>query len=160
MKHIDLRNAKSEMKHSLNMSYSRWDATKERSVSTNRLIPTEAQREKKAKNQNETTHTNMKKQSLSDLWDIILDKLTDEIEFLGVEWEKDQRKYIWQKKAQDLFENLNPTEKSSSKDKQSQWYSIKTSTRKPYQWRSIKLLKIHDKKKTLKANRRKKSHVE
>lgn len=50
--------------------------------------------QKKAKNQNKTTHTNTKKQSLSDLWDIILDKLTNEIEFLGAEWEKDQKKYI------------------------------------------------------------------
>lgn len=96
MKLTNLRSTEPEMKHSLSKFHSRGDTTKERSVCSNllanELVPTEAQRGKKAKNK--TTHTNTKKQSLSDLWDVILDRLTDEIEFLGVEWEKDQRKYI------------------------------------------------------------------
>lgn len=52
-------------------------------------------REKKAK-ENKTTHTNKytKKQSFGDLWDIIRWFNIDEVEFLGLEWEEDQRKHI------------------------------------------------------------------
>lgn len=52
-------------------------------------------REKKVK-ENKIIYINkyIKKQSFGDLWDIIRWFNIDEVEFLGLEWEEEQRKYI------------------------------------------------------------------